>query len=102
MKLTLVSVRACVAALAALSSVLIAGAEQTASRTVQKTAKVHAASVDLPRVATLSHASPETWHTLPPVPNSERADARTAALLVWLSHLAVQELQEPDEGRQLR
>jgi hypothetical protein len=25
----------------------------------------HAAIVDMPEVATLSHASPDTWHTLP-------------------------------------
>jgi hypothetical protein len=27
----------------------------------------HSAIVDMPQVATLSHASPDTWHTLPPV-----------------------------------
>jgi hypothetical protein len=27
----------------------------------------HAAIVDMPAVATLSHASPDTWDTLPPV-----------------------------------
>jgi hypothetical protein len=32
----------------------------------------HSAIVDMPRVATLTHASPDTWHTLPPVhPNDE-------------------------------
>lgn len=32
----------------------------------------HSAIVDMPAVATLTHASPDTWHTLPPVqPNSE-------------------------------
>ena len=42
----------------------------------------HAAIVDMPEVATLSHATPDTWHTLPPVePNGLRtlnADACTA------------------------
>jgi hypothetical protein len=34
----------------------------------------HAAIVDMPEVATLSHASPDTWHTLPPVhPNDKPA-----------------------------
>jgi hypothetical protein len=34
----------------------------------------HSAIVDIPAVATLSHASPETWSTLPPVqPNDVRA-----------------------------
>jgi hypothetical protein len=27
----------------------------------------HAAVVDMPEVATLAHACPDTWHTLPPV-----------------------------------
>jgi hypothetical protein len=35
----------------------------------------HSAIVDMPIMATLSHASPDTWHTIPPVqPN----DVRTA------------------------
>ena len=42
----------------------------------------HAAIVDMAEVATLSHATPDTWHTLPPVePNGLRtsnADACTA------------------------
>ena len=42
----------------------------------------HAVIVDMPEVATLSHATPDTWHTLPPVePNGLRtsnADACTA------------------------
>jgi hypothetical protein len=40
----------------------------------------HAAIVDMPAVATLSHASPDTWHTLPPVqPN----DLRTTTALLF-------------------
>jgi hypothetical protein len=32
----------------------------------------HAAIVDMPEVITMTHASPDTWHTLPPVqPNDE-------------------------------
>jgi hypothetical protein len=32
----------------------------------------HAAIVDMPEVINLTHASPDTWHTLPPVqPNDE-------------------------------
>jgi len=32
----------------------------------------HAAIVDLPAVATLSHASPDTWDTLPPIQQERR------------------------------
>jgi hypothetical protein len=43
----------------------------------------HAAIVDMPAVATLSHASPDTWHTLPPVqPNDLRTI--TASLFAQL------------------
>src|SRR5690242_9626719 len=38
----------------------------------------HAAIVDMPEVASLSHASPETWHTLPPVQPND-APTRTAS-----------------------
>ena len=38
----------------------------------------HAAVVDMPEVASLSHASPETWHTLPPVQPND-APTRTAS-----------------------
>jgi hypothetical protein len=39
----------------------------------------HAAIVDMPAVATLSHASPDTWDTLPPVqPNDWRASKTDA------------------------
>jgi hypothetical protein len=32
----------------------------------------HSAIVDMPEVTTLTHASPDTWYTLPPVqPNDE-------------------------------
>jgi hypothetical protein len=32
----------------------------------------HSATVDMPEVITLTHASPDTWYTLPPVqPNDE-------------------------------
>jgi hypothetical protein len=41
----------------------------------------HSAIVDMPEVPTLTHASPDTWHTLPPIqPNDWRtanADALT-------------------------
>jgi hypothetical protein len=33
---------------------------------LKKAEEVHSAVVDIPRVADLSHASPDTWHTLPP------------------------------------
>jgi hypothetical protein len=40
----------------------------------------HAAIVDMPAVATLSHASPDTWDTLPPVqPNDWRASKADAS-----------------------
>jgi hypothetical protein len=38
----------------------------------------HAAIVDMPKVITLSHASPDTWHTLPPVQPND-APTRTAS-----------------------
>jgi hypothetical protein len=39
----------------------------------------HSAIVDMPAVATLSHASPDTWHTLPPVqPNDWRTSTAAA------------------------
>jgi hypothetical protein len=43
----------------------------------------HAAIVDLPAVATLSHASPDTWDTLPPVqPNDwQTSNARIGRAL---------------------
>ena len=37
-----------------------------ASQSKQRVEEVHAAVVDTPKVADLSHASPDTWHTLPP------------------------------------
>jgi hypothetical protein len=41
----------------------------------------HAAIVDMPKVVTLTHASPDTWQTLPPVqPNEWRASAFDARL----------------------
>ena len=40
----------------------------------------HAAIVDMPEVATLSHASPDTWHTLPPV---QPDDVRTTKALLF-------------------
>ncbi len=38
--------------------------------TVQAPEAVGAVTVDLPEFPTLSHASPSTWHTLPPPPAS--------------------------------
>ena len=39
----------------------------------------HAVIVDMPKVTTLSHASPDTWHTLPPVqPNDEPTPTATS------------------------
>lgn len=40
----------------------------------------HAAIVDMPKVINLNHASPDTWHTLPPVPSKD-VPTTTAALL---------------------
>ena len=49
----------------------------------------HAAVVDMPEVATLTHATPDTWHTLLPVqPNEWRAsnaDTCTARTLLATS-----------------
>ena len=39
----------------------------------------HSAIVDMPQVATLSHASPSTWHTLPPV-HTDNVRTTTASL----------------------
>jgi hypothetical protein len=41
----------------------------------------HSAIVDMPEVATLSRASPETWHTLPPVQPND-VPGTTATLLI--------------------
>jgi hypothetical protein len=41
----------------------------------------HAVIVDMPEVATLSHASPDTWHTLPPVQTN---DVRTTTALLFV------------------
>ena len=43
----------------------------------------HAAIVDMPAVATLSHASPDTWHTLPPVHRSDRPTSAPEEALVF-------------------
>jgi hypothetical protein len=43
----------------------------------------HSAIVDMPQVATLSHASPDTWHTLPPVPPKD-VHATTALMFAQL------------------
>ncbi len=46
----------------------------------------HAAIVDMPEVITLSHASPDTWHTLPPVqPNDEPTSTEASNLERHLS-----------------
>jgi hypothetical protein len=39
---------------------------EEASQTAQDD-EAHAAIVDIPEVPSLSHASPDSWHTLPPV-----------------------------------
>ena len=40
----------------------------------------HSVIVDMPRVITLTHASPDTWHTLPPVqPNDGTTSTATEA-----------------------
>jgi hypothetical protein len=54
----------------------------------------HAAIVDMPKVITLSHASPDTWHTLPPVqPNDEPTSTAASALEVPLVFGQVGHLQ---------
>jgi hypothetical protein len=40
----------------------------------------HAVIVDMPKVINLNHGSPDTWHTLPPVPSKD-VPTTTAALL---------------------
>ena len=39
----------------------------------------HAVIVDMPEVATLSHASPDTWHTLPPVQPYDESTSTAAS-----------------------
>ena len=39
----------------------------------------HAAVVDMPEVATLAHASPDTWHTLIPVQPNDRPTSTAAS-----------------------
>jgi hypothetical protein len=44
----------------------------------------HSVIVDMPKVITLTHASPDTWHTLPPVqPNDGTTSTATEAPLVF-------------------
>jgi len=43
----------------------------------------HAAIVDMPEVATLSHASPDTWHTLPPVQPYDESTSTAASVVNW-------------------
>ena len=50
----------------------------------------HAATVDMPEVITLTHASPDTWNTLPPVqPNDEPTSTVTSAFGVQLVFLQI-------------
>jgi len=39
----------------------------------------HAAVVDMPEVATLTHATPDTWHTLLPVQSNDRPTSIAAS-----------------------
>jgi hypothetical protein len=89
----LIRMSACVCAAAIVGSVSAAAAYQSVSTPLPQPAEAHAASVDLPRIATLSHASPSTWHTLPPVPASGAGlnDDDIPRLLAWLSKLAAME-----------
>ena len=43
----------------------------------------HAVIVDMPEVATLSHASPDTWHTLPPVQPYDESTSTAASVVNW-------------------
>ena len=59
----------------------------------------HAAIVDMPAVATLSHASPDSWHTLPPVqPNG----VRTPKALLFAQVDPVEPRCNADPGDQSR
>jgi hypothetical protein len=42
----------------------------------------HAAIVDMPKVITLTHATPDTWHTLLPVQPNDRPTSTAASALV--------------------
>jgi hypothetical protein len=41
----------------------------------------HAATVDMPKVVTLTHASPDTWYTLPPVQPHDEPTSTAASNL---------------------
>jgi hypothetical protein len=43
----------------------------------------HAAIVDMPEVVNLAQASPDTWRTLPPVPNEPPASTAATNLDKW-------------------
>jgi hypothetical protein len=50
----------------------------------------HSVIVDMPEVITLTHASPDTWNTLPPVqPNDEPTSTVTSAFGVQLVFLQI-------------
>jgi len=38
----------------------------------------HSAIVDIPKVINLNHASPDTWHTLPPVQPDDESTSTAA------------------------
>jgi hypothetical protein len=59
----------------------------------------HSVIVDMPEVATLTHASPDTWHTLPPVqPN----DVRTTTGLLFAQVAPVEPTCDASPGYQSR
>ena len=67
--------------------------------TVSASETQHSAIVDMPKVATLNHASPNTWHTLPAVqPN----DVRTTATLLFAQAALVELTCDTIAGDQSR
>jgi hypothetical protein len=56
----------------------------------------HAAIVDMPKVITLTHASPDTWYTLPPVQPDEQKP--TAAYNLRESWVVPLSFVPPTEG----
>ena len=47
----------------------------------------HAAIVDMPKVITLTHASPDTWHTLPSVQPNDVPTTTAASVFAQVSRV---------------
>ena len=71
-----------------LPSIALVGAILTGSAHAIQQREVHAASVDTPDVVDMSHASPDTWHTLPPSkPAAQFPPSSEDEILTYLADL---------------